>query len=56
MVHAKDGVEGTIARIAAAKRHVSNFGIASECGISRGRDPNLAMTFIETYAGAAATL
>jgi hypothetical protein len=56
LVHAKDGVEGTIARIAAAKRHVINFGIASECGISRGRDPNLAMKFIETYAGAAATL
>ena len=56
LVHAKDGVEGTMARIAAAKRHVSNFGIASECGISRGRDPNLAMKFIETCAGAAATL
>jgi len=32
------------------------FGIGSECGISRGRDPNLALDFIKTYAGAAAAL
>jgi alpha-beta hydrolase superfamily lysophospholipase len=30
-------------------------GVASECGISRGRDPNLALEFIKTYAAAAAT-
>jgi hypothetical protein len=56
LVHAKDGVEGTKIRIAAAKKYVQNFGIASECGISRGRDPNLALEFIKTYGGAAATL
>jgi hypothetical protein len=56
LVHAVDGVEGTNRRIAAAKRVVSNFGIASECGISRGRDPNLALDFIKVYAGAAAAL
>jgi hypothetical protein len=56
LVHAKDGVEGTKKRIAAAKQYVQSFGIASECGISRGRDPNLALEFIKTYAGAAATL
>jgi hypothetical protein len=56
LVHAQDGVEGTRKRIAAAKKFVDSFGIASECGISRGRDPNLALEFIKTYAGAAATL
>jgi hypothetical protein len=56
LVHAHDGVAGTLRRIAAAKRHVTQFGIASECGISRGRDPGVAMKFIDTYADAAATL
>jgi hypothetical protein len=56
LVHAQDGVEGTTRRIATARRHVSTFGIASECGISRGRSPQLAMEFIKTYAGAAAAL
>jgi hypothetical protein len=54
LVHARDGVEGTARRIAVAKKHVQTFGIASECGISRGRDPNLALEFIKTYAGSAA--
>jgi hypothetical protein len=54
LVHAQDGVEGTLRRIEAAKAYVQDFGIASECGISRGRDPNLALEFIKVYAGAAA--
>lgn len=53
LVHAKDGVEGTRRRMTAARKYVADFGIASECGISRGRDAALAMTFIDTYAGAA---
>jgi len=56
LVHAGDGVEGTRRRIAAARRHVQDFGIGSECGISRGRDANGALAFIDTYATAAATL
>lgn len=56
LVHAQDGLEGTKKRIAAAKKYVSNFGIGSECGISRGRDANVAMAFIKTYAAAAAGL
>jgi len=55
LVHAQDGVEGTKKRIAVAQKFVGHFGIASECGISRGRDPDLALKFIRTYAGAAAT-
>jgi hypothetical protein len=54
LVHAQDGVDGTLRRMEAARKHVQNFGIASECGISRGRDRDVAMKFIKTYAGAAA--
>ena len=53
LVHVRDGPEGTAGRMAAAARHVAAFGVASECGISRGRDPNLALAFIEAYAAAA---
>jgi hypothetical protein len=56
LVHAEDGVEGTRRRIETAKHYVPHFGIASECGISRGRDPNLAMKFIQTYGAAAAAV
>jgi hypothetical protein len=53
LVHAQDGVEGTTKRMAVARKYAPEFGIASECGISRGRDPRLAIKFIETYAAAA---
>jgi hypothetical protein len=56
LVHVEDGVRGSIARVAAAKRHTRDFGVASECGISRGRDPNLALDFIEVYSKIAAAL
>jgi len=56
LVHVKDGLSGTLAPIESAKRHAPDFGISSECGISRGRDPNLALDFIKTYAAAAARL
>ena len=35
LVHDSDGVEGTRARIAAAARYASDFGIAAECGFGR---------------------
>jgi methionine synthase II (cobalamin-independent) len=56
VVHAQDGVAGTRKRIDAAKKYVQNFGIASECGISRGRTASVALEFIRTYAGAAADM
>src|SRR5262249_61578660 len=37
VVHAADGVAGAKRRIAAARRHVAKFGIATECGMARGR-------------------
>ncbi len=56
LVHAQDGVEGTRRRIEKARKYAPAFGIASECGISRGRDPNTALEFIKTYAAAAAAV
>ncbi|MBV9174269.1 MAG: hypothetical protein JOZ81_29750 [Chloroflexi bacterium] len=56
LVHAQDGVDGTLRRINVARNYVAEFGIASECGISRGRDREVALQFIQTYAGAAAGL
>ncbi|MDR0360021.1 MAG: hypothetical protein LBJ87_11260, partial [bacterium] len=53
LVHVSDGVEGTRRRMRAARAYVPEFGIASECGISRGRDANVADAFFRVYAGAA---
>jgi hypothetical protein len=53
LVHVSDGVEGTRHRMAMAGKYVRDFGIASECGISRGRHPDLAAEFMRVYAGAA---
>jgi hypothetical protein len=39
LVHDADGLEGCRGRIAAARRHVSDFDIATECGFGR-RDPS----------------
>ena len=38
LVHYTDGIEGTKKRLAAARKYVANFGIATECGFGR-RDP-----------------
>ncbi len=54
LVHVQDGVEGTRRRMATARRFVPEFGIASECGISRARSPEVAVQFMEVYAAAAA--
>jgi hypothetical protein len=54
LVHAQDGVEGTKRRMAAARKVVKDFGIASECGIARGRRPDLVREFLKVHAGAAA--
>jgi hypothetical protein len=49
VVHWQDGVEGTRKRIAAAQRHVRDFGVASECGIARARSTDVVDRFIEVY-------
>ena len=35
LVHYTDGTEGTLKRIAVAKKFVSEFGVATECGFGR---------------------
>lgn len=35
LVHYRDGAEGARRRIATARRHVSRFGVATECGMGR---------------------
>jgi hypothetical protein len=52
LVHAGDGVDGTRKRMATARKHAAAFGIASECGISRGRDTSVAVEFLRVYAAA----
>jgi hypothetical protein len=54
VVHAADGVAGTRKRMATASKYAPDFGIASECGISRGREPSVALEFLRVYAAAAA--
>jgi hypothetical protein len=53
LVHAADGVEGTRRRMATAEQFVSDFGIASECGIARGRRPDVVMDILQVSAAAA---
>ena len=53
LVHAKDGIEGPRKRIEAARKSIENFGIASECGLSRARTPNFVERSLKTYALAA---
>jgi hypothetical protein len=53
LVHAVDGVDGTVRRMKAASGVLSDFGIATECGIGRARTPELARSVMEVHAGAA---
>lgn len=56
LVHAEDGAAGAQRRIAAARKFAGRpFGIASECGIARGRTPARVLQFLEAYAAAAAS-
>ena len=50
VVHAKDGTEGTKARIAAARRHAPEFGIATECGMARARPEQTVRTLLKIHA------
>jgi len=50
LVHAKDGVEGTQARIAAARRHAPDFGIATECGMARARSEETVRALLKIHA------
>lgn len=47
-----DGIEATKKRIATASKYISDFGIATECGIARCRTPEIVRSLLEIYAGA----
>ena len=50
VVHA-DGAEATKKRIAAASKYVSDFGIATECGIARCRTAQMVHSLLDVYVG-----
>ncbi|HUC50589.1 MAG TPA: hypothetical protein VMA30_14500 [Xanthobacteraceae bacterium] len=50
VVHAKDGAEGTKARIAAARRYAPDFGIATECGMARARSEETVRRLLKIHA------
>jgi hypothetical protein len=54
LVHASDGVAGTRARIAAARRHAPEFGIATECGMARARSEETVRALLNIHAEIAA--
>ena len=52
LVHSADGAEGAERRCAAARLHVSSFGIATECGMARARTPDLVERILAIHAEA----
>jgi hypothetical protein len=50
VVHAKDGVEGAKARMAAARGYAPKFGIATECGMARARSEETVRTLLKIHA------
>jgi hypothetical protein len=50
VVHARDGVEGAQARMAAAQRHAPALGIATECGMARARSEATVRTLLQIHA------
>jgi hypothetical protein len=50
VVHARDGVEGAKARIAAASRYAPKFGIATECGMARARSEETVRALLKIHA------
>lgn len=50
LVHAKDGIAGTRARVAAARHYAPEFGIATECGMARARSEATVRTLLKIHA------
>jgi len=53
LIHLTDGVEGTRKRIDTAKRHIQEFGAATECGFGR-RDPATIADLLKEHAAVVA--
>jgi hypothetical protein len=52
LVHFSDGIDGGRARLAAAKKVVADFGVATECGFGR-RDPSTIDDLLHLHAAVA---
>jgi methionine synthase II (cobalamin-independent) len=50
LIHAADGVEGAQRRIALARNYVARFGVATECGFSRARKPDVVQKLLALHA------
>jgi hypothetical protein len=50
LVHAKDGVDGTRVRLAAARCYAPSFGIATECGMARARSEETVRALLKIHA------
>ena len=55
LVHYTDGVDGTLARLRTARRHIENFAIATECGFGR-RDPATIPELLRIHREVASTI
>ena len=51
LVHG-DGAPGVRQRIAAAQKHLDDFGIATECGMARSRTPDVVTNLLAIHAEA----
>jgi hypothetical protein len=49
LVHYTDGIEGTKRRLATARRYITDFSIATECGFGR-RDPGTIPELLRIHA------
>jgi hypothetical protein len=49
LVHFTDGVEGTRRRLATARKYVTDFSVATECGFGR-RDPRTIPELLRIHA------
>ena len=54
LLHKEDGIEGAGRRIAAARRHVGAFGVATECGMARDAEPEDVPGLLALHAEASA--
>ena len=54
LIHYTDGVDGTMRRLAAAKKFRSDFSLATECGFGR-RDPSTLLGLLRLHADVAAS-
>jgi hypothetical protein len=50
VLHAADGVDGARKRMAGADKYLSNYGIATECGMARARRPELVRELLRLHA------